>query len=143
MPASSSTAVAVAATLGMVGELSGTVTEAAKLAPVMSNDIARAATHIFMANLPRQTARCDCSKPFGHNDDGNVRGHALSRLGFYPGQREHQLAERIAARLEIAELVERRAGGREQHHRLHHVRRLRVARGERDGLVERADRKSP
>src|ERR1700712_5094839 len=48
---------------------------------------------------------------------------------FHPRQRHHQIAETVAADFEIAVLVERRAGRRQQHHRIGYAGGLCVARG--------------
>ena len=58
--------------------------------------------------------------------------------GHQPRQRAHQGAERVAAYLEIAILVERSAGRRKQHDRLDRRRGFGIARGCCDSLVERS-----
>ena len=66
----------------------------------------------------------------------NDGGSFLS--GHQPRQRPDQVAESVAADLEIAILVERGAGRREQHDRLRARRSRRIARRRRERLVERA-----
>ncbi len=72
------------------------------------------------STLPRQP-RCDLTNPSPRSRGGRTRARAeATPFSFLakPRQREHQLAEGIAAHFEISILVERCAGRRQQHHRL-------------------------